>query len=87
MVSDTNLSKVWSLGTVGQVTTKQAVDCAINIAEAALKRYGVDDVAELTPQKRKNLFASVDRVLLALGIKEIAEDWWEFHDWQELDVV
>ncbi len=87
MVTDNNLTKVNSLGPVGQITTQQAVDCAISMAEAALRAWKVDNIAELTPKRRENLLAAVNRTLLALGVKDIAEDWWEYHDWTELDAV
>lgn len=86
-MTDTNLSKIWELGVGVQVSTKEAVDCAINIAEAALRSYKVKGVEDLSPKRRAKLFADVDRTLMALGIKDIAEDWWEYHDWRELDAV
>lgn len=82
---DTNLTQVYDLGFASPITTQQAVDAAINMAEAALRQWGVEDIAELSPKKREDLFAAVNRTLQALGVKEISEDWWEYHDWQELE--
>lgn len=84
MMNDSNLSKVWSLGYMGQITTGEAINCAINITEAAMKHYKITEIAELTPKRQQNLRAMVDRMLDELGIKHILWEWWEDHDWTEL---
>lgn len=45
-------------------------DAALTVVELALARYGVEDLDDLTPQRRKNCLRVIKTRLQALGIIE-----------------
>lgn len=60
---------------IPQVTCQQAANAAITLYRAALRRWRVKEIAELSPARRANLIDAVHTSMRMLGIEAMVIDF------------